>query len=69
MALFNHSFSPSQRNHGEMVIPCVCDRWPTKVFAIDCLQKIIAACEEDKTHFDLVLAKDLKNSTGKGESQ
>ncbi|XP_064600027.1 HEAT repeat-containing protein 5B-like isoform X2 [Liolophura sinensis] len=47
--------------------PTVAPRWPTKVFAIDCLQKIIAACEEDKTHFDLVLAKDLKNSTGKGD--
>ena len=33
-------------------------RWPTRVFAIDCLMKIIAAtCDDNKTHFDLVEAK------------
>ena len=42
-------------------------RWPTRVFAINCLMKIISACDEDKTHFNLVLEKE-KNKREKGES-
>ena len=41
-------------------------RWPTRVFAIDCLMKIIAACDDDKTHFDLLGAKE-KNKRDKCE--
>ena len=37
----------------------VAPRWPTRVFAIDCLLKIIAACEGNRAHFDLALAKEL----------
>ncbi|KAJ8308625.1 hypothetical protein KUTeg_013499 [Tegillarca granosa] len=46
--------------------PTVAPRWPTRVFATDCLRKIIAVCEGDETHFDLEKAKELKASTGKG---
>ena len=37
----------------------VAPRWPTRVFAIDCLLKIMAACEGNRAHFDLALAKEL----------
>ncbi len=37
----------------------VAPRWPTRVFAIDCLLKILAACEGSRAHFDLALAKEL----------
>lgn len=47
--------------------PCtVICRWPTRVFATDCLRKIIVVCEGDETHFDLEKAKELKATTGKG---
>ncbi len=35
----------------------ICPRWPTRVFAIDCLLRVITACESDKTHFDLAAAR------------
>jgi hypothetical protein len=35
-------------------------RWPTRVFATDCLRKIVVACEEDLTHFDLETAREAK---------
>ena len=37
----------------------VAPRWPTRVFAIDCLLKTMAACEGNRAHFDLALAKEL----------
>ncbi len=37
----------------------VAPRWPTRVFAIDCLLKILGACEGNRAHFDLALAKEL----------
>ncbi|XP_053615269.1 HEAT repeat-containing protein 5B [Plodia interpunctella] len=40
--------------------PAVQSRWPTRVFAMECLQKIMGACEAtgDPAHFDLVKAKE-----------
>jgi len=35
-------------------------RWPTRVFATDCLRKIIVACEEDPIHFDLEKAREAR---------
>ena len=37
----------------------VAPRWPTRVFAIDCLLKTMAACEGNRAHVDLALAKEL----------
>ncbi|KAL3874425.1 hypothetical protein ACJMK2_037438 [Sinanodonta woodiana] len=51
----------------EMTHPTISPRWPTRVFAIDCLQKIILACEEDDTHFDLDQAREAKLVKGKGD--
>uniref|UniRef100_A0AAX7TEN8 HEAT repeat-containing protein 5B n=1 Tax=Astatotilapia calliptera TaxID=8154 RepID=A0AAX7TEN8_ASTCA len=40
--------------------PSVAPRWVTRVFAADCLCRIILLCENaDKTHFDLAAARDL----------
>uniref|UniRef100_A0A674CE49 HEAT repeat-containing protein 5B n=1 Tax=Salmo trutta TaxID=8032 RepID=A0A674CE49_SALTR len=40
--------------------PSVAPRWVTRVFAADCLCRIILLCENaDKTHFDLAGARDL----------
>ncbi|XP_026315356.1 HEAT repeat-containing protein 5B isoform X2 [Hyposmocoma kahamanoa] len=40
--------------------PAVQSRWPTRVFAMECIQKIMTACEAtgDSAHFDLVKAKE-----------
>jgi hypothetical protein len=40
-----------------------CPRWPTRVFAIDCLLRVIVACETDKTHFDLAAARIQKQQS------
>uniref|UniRef100_A0A7N6BXD1 HEAT repeat-containing protein 5B n=1 Tax=Anabas testudineus TaxID=64144 RepID=A0A7N6BXD1_ANATE len=40
--------------------PSVAPRWVTRVFAADCLCRIILLCENaDKVHFDLAAARDL----------
>uniref|UniRef100_A0A6Q2Z203 HEAT repeat-containing protein 5B n=1 Tax=Esox lucius TaxID=8010 RepID=A0A6Q2Z203_ESOLU len=40
--------------------PSVAPRWVTRVFAADCLCRIILLCENaDRTHFDLAAARDL----------
>uniref|UniRef100_A0A4W6CIH4 HEAT repeat-containing protein 5B n=1 Tax=Lates calcarifer TaxID=8187 RepID=A0A4W6CIH4_LATCA len=40
--------------------PSVAPRWVTRVFAADCLCRIILLCENaDKAHFDLATARDL----------
>lgn len=43
----------------QMMKPLVAPRWPTRVFAIDCLLKIMAACE-GPLHYDLVKAREMK---------
>ncbi|EEB14387.1 conserved hypothetical protein [Pediculus humanus corporis] len=36
-------------------------RWPTRVFAAECVRKLIAACQgSEPAHFDLILAKELQ---------
>ncbi|XP_061729047.1 HEAT repeat-containing protein 5B [Cydia pomonella] len=44
----------------ESTHPAVQSRWPTRVFAMECIQKIMGACEAtgDPAHFDLVKAKE-----------
>ncbi|XP_061173824.1 HEAT repeat-containing protein 5B-like isoform X2 [Saccostrea echinata] len=43
--------------------PTVAPRWPTRVFATECLQKILLACEGIQAHFDLELAREIKLKT------
>ena len=45
--------------------PTIAPRWPTRVFAIECMRKVMTACEGNETHFNLAAAKALKAS-GKG---
>ena len=46
--------------------PTVAPRWPTRVFASESVQKIMRVCEQQRAHFDLALARELKKDTGKG---
>lgn len=42
-------------------------RWPTRVFAAQCVRKIITSCINDKqSHFDLSQAKDMQIAKGIG---
>lgn len=46
--------------------PTITPRWPTRVFAAQCVRKIVAACVNNKhAHFDLALAKEMQMSKGK----
>uniref|UniRef100_A0A674CFH7 HEAT repeat-containing protein 5A n=1 Tax=Salmo trutta TaxID=8032 RepID=A0A674CFH7_SALTR len=48
--------------------PSVAPRWVTRVFAADCLCRIILLCENaDKTHFDLAGARSAKAKNPKGD--
>ncbi|XP_074651872.1 HEAT repeat-containing protein 5B-like [Tubulanus polymorphus] len=49
----------------EMTHPTVAPRWPTRVFAIECLRRINQACEGDETNYDLIKAKESKDATSK----
>lgn len=47
--------------------PSVAPRWVTRVFAADCLCRIILLCENaDKTHFDLAAARSARGKNPKG---
>lgn len=46
--------------------PSVAPRWVTRVFAADCLCRIILLCENDKAHFDLAAARSAKAKNPKG---
>lgn len=46
--------------------PSVAPRWVTRVFAADCLCRIIMLCENDKAHFDLAAARSAKAKNPKG---
>lgn len=51
-----HTDEPTQTH------PAVQPRWKTRVFAAECVQKIITTCEQaNSKHFDLMSAKDLHN--------
>lgn len=48
--------------------PSVAPRWVTRVFAADCLCRIILLCENaDKTHFDLAAARSARGKNPKGD--
>lgn len=46
--------------------PSVAPRWVTRVFAADCLCRIILLCESDKAHFDLAAARSAKAKNPRG---
>lgn len=47
--------------------PSVAPRWVTRVFAADCLCRIILLCENaDKVHFDLAAARTAQAKNPKG---
>ncbi len=51
--------------------PAMASRWPTRVFAIDCMLKIMSVCQaspQQKTHFDMVKARQHK-AQHKGENR
>ena len=56
-------------NKVEETHPTVAPRWPTRVFASESVQKIMSVCEQQRAHFDLALARELKKDTGKGSKQ
>ncbi|XP_038207132.1 HEAT repeat-containing protein 5B isoform X1 [Zerene cesonia] len=49
--------------------PAVQPRWPTRVFAMECIQKIMSACEAtgEAAHFDLVKAKEKLQKDPSGD--
>ncbi|KAK2577979.1 hypothetical protein KPH14_008413 [Odynerus spinipes] len=48
--------------------PTITPRWPTRVFAAQCVRRIVATCVNNKqAHFDLALAKEMQLSKGKGD--
>ncbi|CAK1593789.1 unnamed protein product, partial [Parnassius mnemosyne] len=49
--------------------PAIQPRWSTKVFAMECIQKIMSACEAtgDSAHFDLVKAKEKLQTDPNGD--
>ncbi|XP_023717362.1 HEAT repeat-containing protein 5B isoform X2 [Cryptotermes secundus] len=48
--------------------PAVQPRWPTRVFAAECVRRIIVACEGNKSaHFDLALAKEMQLTKSRGD--
>ncbi|XP_021938507.1 HEAT repeat-containing protein 5B isoform X3 [Zootermopsis nevadensis] len=48
--------------------PAVQPRWPTRVFAAECVRRIIVACEGNKSaHFDLSLAKEMQLTKSRGD--
>lgn len=48
--------------------PAVQPRWPTRVFAAECVRKIIGTCEPNRgAHFDLVQAKELQMIKNRGK--
>lgn len=49
--------------------PSVAPRWVTRVFAADCLCRIILLCENDKAHFDLAAARSAQAKNSKGTNQ
>ncbi|EDW83833.1 uncharacterized protein Dwil_GK13824, isoform A [Drosophila willistoni] len=48
--------------------PAVQPRWPTRVFASQCVRRIISSCESSSpTHFDLVQAKEQQMVKSRGD--
>lgn len=50
----------------ETTHPAVQPRWPTRVFAAECIRKIISTCESSNPiHFDLIQAKEMQMTKSK----
>ena len=48
--------------------PAVQPRWPTRVFAAECIRKIITTCETtNPIHFDLIQAKEMQMTKSRGD--
>uniref|UniRef100_W4VS74 HEAT repeat-containing protein 5A n=1 Tax=Corethrella appendiculata TaxID=1370023 RepID=W4VS74_9DIPT len=48
--------------------PAVQPRWPTRVFAAECVRKIISTCElSTVAHFDLLIAKEMQMTKSRGD--
>ncbi|XP_062554350.1 HEAT repeat-containing protein 5B isoform X3 [Armigeres subalbatus] len=48
--------------------PAVQPRWPTRVFAAECVRKIISTCENaNAAHFDLLMAKEIQITKSRGD--
>lgn len=48
--------------------PAVQPRWPTRVYAAECVRKIITTCEaSNPAHFDLSLAKEMQMTKSRGD--
>lgn len=48
--------------------PAVQPRWPTRVFAAECIRKIITTCENTNAiHFDLIQAKEAQMTKSRGD--
>ncbi|XP_013379521.1 HEAT repeat-containing protein 5B-like isoform X2 [Lingula anatina] len=47
--------------------PLIAPRWPTRVFATECMRRIVGVCEGNNANFDLALARELKRTNGKGD--
>ncbi|KAK0412174.1 hypothetical protein QR680_006073 [Steinernema hermaphroditum] len=49
---------------GQLERPKLAPRWPTRVFALETVQRLMAVCESERAHLDLALAKELQMSSG-----
>ncbi|XP_075228223.1 HEAT repeat-containing protein 5B isoform X2 [Lycorma delicatula] len=55
---------------GETTRGVVQPRWPTRVFAAECVRRVIAACQSSRNtpaHFDLALAKEMQLTKSRGD--
>ncbi|XP_039288533.1 HEAT repeat-containing protein 5B isoform X2 [Nilaparvata lugens] len=55
---------------GDTTRASVQPRWPTRVFAAECVRKVIAACQghrNNPAHFDLTLAKEMQLTKSRGD--
>ncbi|XP_033625996.1 HEAT repeat-containing protein 5B-like [Asterias rubens] len=43
--------------------PPVAPRWPTRVFAAESVRRVIQVCDGNTVHFDLALAREMRNKT------
>ena len=41
-------------------------KWPTRVFAMECIRMILAACKNHPHHVDLAVARKLKATNNSG---
>ncbi|TKR87612.1 hypothetical protein L596_011984 [Steinernema carpocapsae] len=49
---------------GQLERPKLAPRWPTRVFALEIVQRLMSVCESERAHLDLALAKELQMSSG-----